>query len=203
MTSEKRAQKFHTDDALLPRSGWYLWLAESNFPSGTTNGSVAICRPFSQAMWNALVLVFIYLPLLLQLAFISWSFSSTQLEILHPTMSSIKTGASCMHISHQSNKYLKIVQNVFSMWDFLISRMSNINISFQVIDCCLIYDIIRRLVDTFSEQDVELLLLVLKSTKYDLNCITLEVTSFLLPFIFLWSLEITPSSKMVSTFHHN
>lgn len=122
---------------------------------------------------------------------------------LHPTMSSIKTGASCMHISHQSNKYLKIVQNVFSMWDFLISRMANINISFQVIDCCLIYDIIRRLVDTFSEQDVELLLLVLKSTKYDLNCITLEVTSYLLPFIFLWSLEITPSSKMVSTFHQN
>lgn len=122
---------------------------------------------------------------------------------LHPTMSSIKTGASCMHISHQSNKYLKIVQNVFSMWYFLISRMSNINISFQVIDCLLIYDIIRRLVDTFSEQDVELLLLVLKSTKYHLNCITLEVTSFLLPFIFLWSLEITPSSKMVSTFHQN
>lgn len=145
----------------------------------------------------------VYLPLLLHLAFISWSFSSTHLEILHPTISSIKTGASCMHISHQSNKYLKIVQNVFSMWDFLISRMSNINISFQVIDCCLIYDIIRRLVDTFSEQDVELLLLVLKSTKYDLNCITLEVTSYLLPFLFLWSLEITPSSKMMSTFHQN
>lgn len=79
--------------------------------------------------------------------------------------------------------------------------MSNVNISFQVIDCRLIYDIIRRLVDTFSEQDIELLLLVLKSKKYGLNCITLVVSSCLVPFIFLWSLEITPSSKLVSTFH--
>ena len=37
MTSEKRAQKFHTDDASLPRSGWCFWLVESNFPRGTTN----------------------------------------------------------------------------------------------------------------------------------------------------------------------
>ena len=63
------------------------------------------------------------------------------------------------------------------------SRTSNINISFQVIDCCLIYDIIRRLVDTFSEQDIELLLLVLKSKKYELNCVTLAVTSYFVPFI--------------------
>ncbi|CAH3015813.1 unnamed protein product [Porites evermanni] len=35
--------------------------------------------------------------------------------------------------------------------------------NFKVIDCCLIYDIIRRLVDTFSVQDIELLLFVLKS----------------------------------------
>ena len=26
MTSEKRVQKFHTDDASLPRSGWCFWL---------------------------------------------------------------------------------------------------------------------------------------------------------------------------------
>ena len=36
-TSEKRAQKFHTDDALLPRSGQCFWLVEANFTSGTTN----------------------------------------------------------------------------------------------------------------------------------------------------------------------
>ena len=33
----------------------------------------------------------------------------------------------------------------------------------QVIHCLLIYDIIRRLVKRFTEQDVELLLLLLKS----------------------------------------
>ena len=67
MTSEKRAQKFHTDDASLPRSGQCFWLVESNFPRGATNqygiptlvsqtsfggetsGSVTKCRLFSQA----------------------------------------------------------------------------------------------------------------------------------------------------------
>ena len=37
MTSEKRAQKFHSDDASLPRSGLCFWLVETNFPRGTTN----------------------------------------------------------------------------------------------------------------------------------------------------------------------
>ena len=37
MTSEKRVQKFHTDDASLPRSGWCFWLVESNFSRGMTN----------------------------------------------------------------------------------------------------------------------------------------------------------------------
>ena len=37
MTSEKRAQKFHTDDALLPRFVWCFWLAEATFTRGTTN----------------------------------------------------------------------------------------------------------------------------------------------------------------------
>ena len=36
-TSEKRAQKFHTDDASQPRSGQCFWLVEPNFTSGTTN----------------------------------------------------------------------------------------------------------------------------------------------------------------------
>ena len=36
-TSEKRAQKFHNDDALLPISGQCFWLVEANFTSGTTN----------------------------------------------------------------------------------------------------------------------------------------------------------------------
>ena len=28
MKSNKWVQKFHTDDASLPRSGWFVWLAE-------------------------------------------------------------------------------------------------------------------------------------------------------------------------------
>ena len=36
-TSEKRAHKFHTDDASLSRSGQYFWLVQANFTSGTTN----------------------------------------------------------------------------------------------------------------------------------------------------------------------
>ena len=67
--SEKRVQKFHIDDASLPRCGQCSWLVEANFTSGTTNqkhypnpGSDAssvwnfcvvvtlrICRLFSQA----------------------------------------------------------------------------------------------------------------------------------------------------------
>ena len=35
--AEKRAQKFHTDDASLPRSGQCFWLVEANFTSSTTN----------------------------------------------------------------------------------------------------------------------------------------------------------------------
>ena len=37
MTSGERAQKFHTDDASLLRSGLCFWLDEANFPRGTTN----------------------------------------------------------------------------------------------------------------------------------------------------------------------
>lgn len=36
----------------------------------------------------------------------------------------------------------------------------------QIIHCCLIYDIIRRLVDSFTGRDIELLLLLLKSKKW-------------------------------------
>ena len=32
MKSEKRAQKFHTDDVSLSRSGWCLWLVEKFLP---------------------------------------------------------------------------------------------------------------------------------------------------------------------------
>ena len=64
LTSEKRAQKFHTDDASLPRSGWCFWLVESNFPRGTSNqkhqpdlGSDAssvsnFCARFSDVIWR-------------------------------------------------------------------------------------------------------------------------------------------------------
>ena len=63
-TSEKRAQKFHTDDASLPRSGYFFWLVESNFPCSTTNqkhcpdqGSDAssvcnFCACFSDVIWR-------------------------------------------------------------------------------------------------------------------------------------------------------
>ena len=37
MTSQKRVQKVHSDDASLPRSGWCFWLVEANFRRGTTN----------------------------------------------------------------------------------------------------------------------------------------------------------------------
>ena len=37
MTSDKRTQQFHTDDASLPRSGEWFCLAEANFPRGSTN----------------------------------------------------------------------------------------------------------------------------------------------------------------------
>ena len=76
MTSEKRAQKFHTDNASLARSGKCFWLVENLLPpirgttqiwvvtrhqygisalvsqtsfSGETSGGVAKCRLFSQA----------------------------------------------------------------------------------------------------------------------------------------------------------
>ena len=39
MTSEKRAQKFYTDDASLPRSRLCFWLVKSNFPRVTTKRS--------------------------------------------------------------------------------------------------------------------------------------------------------------------
>ena len=40
------------------------------------------------------------------------------------------------------------------------------NLFMQIIHCCLIYDIIQRLVDSFTGQDIELLLLLLKSKKW-------------------------------------
>ena len=76
MKSKKRAQKFHTDDVLVPRSGKFLWLNEPNFQPitstsqiwvvthhqygisalvsrtsfcGETSGGVAECKLFSQA----------------------------------------------------------------------------------------------------------------------------------------------------------
>ena len=64
MKSEKRAQKFHTDDVSLPRSWWCFWLVESNFPRVTTNqkrypdlGSDAssvwnFCARFSDVIWR-------------------------------------------------------------------------------------------------------------------------------------------------------
>ena len=36
-TSEEWAQKFHTDDVSLPRSGSYIWLVKANVPRGTNN----------------------------------------------------------------------------------------------------------------------------------------------------------------------
>ena len=64
MTSEKRAQKFHNDDASLPRAGWCFWLVESHFLCGTTNqkhypnlGSDVssvwnFCARFSDVIWR-------------------------------------------------------------------------------------------------------------------------------------------------------
>ena len=76
MKSKKRAQKFHTDDVLVPRSGKFLLLNEPNFQPitstsqiwvvthhqygisalasrtsfcGETSGGVAECKLFSQA----------------------------------------------------------------------------------------------------------------------------------------------------------
>ena len=37
MTSEKRVQKFHTDDLSLPWSRWCFWLVEADFPRCMTN----------------------------------------------------------------------------------------------------------------------------------------------------------------------
>ena len=37
MTSEKRVQKFHTDNASLPRSGWCLWLVVPRGKFSSTN----------------------------------------------------------------------------------------------------------------------------------------------------------------------
>ena len=37
MTSEGWAQKFHTDDVSLPRSGSYIWLVKANVSRGTNN----------------------------------------------------------------------------------------------------------------------------------------------------------------------
>ena len=37
MTSDKRTQQFHTDDASLQTSGEWFCLAEANFPRGSTN----------------------------------------------------------------------------------------------------------------------------------------------------------------------
>ena len=64
MTSEKWAQKLHTDGASLPGSGSCFWLAEANFPCGTTNqkhypeldsdaSSVwNFCARFSDVIWR-------------------------------------------------------------------------------------------------------------------------------------------------------
>ena len=41
----------------------------------------------------------------------------------------------------------------------------------QVIHCLLIYDVIRKLVETFTERDVELLLLLLKSESVIANTV--------------------------------
>ena len=37
MTSEKRAQKFHTDDVSLPKSGWCFWLVVPRGKFASTN----------------------------------------------------------------------------------------------------------------------------------------------------------------------
>eukprot|EP00731_Ephydatia_muelleri_P023885 Em0016g156a len=52
--------------------------------------------------------------------------------------------------------------------------------NFKVIHCALIYDIIRRLVSTFTEKDVELLVLLLKNTGMEIrrdDATALKVTS--------------------------
>lgn len=41
--------------------------------------------------------------------------------------------------------------------------------NFKIVHCCLLYDIIRRLIDSFTEQDIEMLLLILKSAGVSLR----------------------------------
>ncbi|PIK62420.1 putative nucleolar MIF4G domain-containing protein 1 isoform X3 [Apostichopus japonicus] len=41
--------------------------------------------------------------------------------------------------------------------------------NFKIVHCCLIYDIIRRLINSFTEQDIEMLLLILKSAGMSLR----------------------------------
>ena len=49
MKSEKRAQKFHTDDARVTRHQYGISALGSQSFGGETSGSVVKCRLFSQA----------------------------------------------------------------------------------------------------------------------------------------------------------
>lgn len=70
ITSEKQAQKFHTDDASLPKSGYYSWLDKANFSRGATNqrhyrylgGDVSCCS--ISFCYNLFFLGFCFLYLL-------------------------------------------------------------------------------------------------------------------------------------------
>ena len=64
MTFEKQAQKFHTDDASLPRSGWCFWLVvpggkfdsanERHYPDLVSDTSSVwnFCARFSNVIWR-------------------------------------------------------------------------------------------------------------------------------------------------------
>ena len=64
MTFEKQAQKFHTDDASLPRSGWCFWLVvpggkfdsanERHYPDLVSDMSSVwnFCARFSNVIWR-------------------------------------------------------------------------------------------------------------------------------------------------------
>ena len=59
MTSEKRAQKFHTDDAVVTRHqyGISALVSQTSF-HGETIGGLAKCRLFSQAIKHQATIVF-------------------------------------------------------------------------------------------------------------------------------------------------
>lgn len=66
-------------------------------------------------------------------------------------------------------QYSQWLVNSWKLKWFCLNSFKPLSVFFyifaQIIHCCLIYDIIRRLANSFMEQDIELLLLLLKSKK--------------------------------------